>query len=183
MRDLLAWALLSAPLVGMFPTVGKAEWQVFRRSEKQSGKFSDALQQAERVLFDFEKPEEIACWSPLELPEAPEPAARVEGASGALKITFAGGAWPAIRTTAIPSEDWAAWHTFRAEVTVERTCLAGFRILQEKSTRKRGYDEGVTRWEKTAFLAPDGDSHDYMRAWSREAPDVRNRPAVLVVYE
>ncbi len=111
------------------------------------------LQEGERVLFDFEKPGEISCWSPLELAEAPEPAPRIEGASGGLKITFAGGTWPAIRTTAIP-EDWAAWHTFRADVTVERTCLVGFRVLQEKSTRKRGYDEGVTRWEKTAFLKP-----------------------------
>ena len=28
-----------------------------------------------------------------------------------------------------------------------------------------------------------GDSHDYITAWSREAPEPRNRPAVLVVYE
>jgi hypothetical protein len=28
-----------------------------------------------------------------------------------------------------------------------------------------------------------GDSHDYITGWSREAPEMRNRPAVLVVYE
>jgi hypothetical protein len=28
-----------------------------------------------------------------------------------------------------------------------------------------------------------GDSHDYITGWSREAPEIRNRPAVLVVYE
>jgi hypothetical protein len=28
-----------------------------------------------------------------------------------------------------------------------------------------------------------GDSHDYMVAWSREAPNVKDRPAVLVIYE
>jgi hypothetical protein len=28
-----------------------------------------------------------------------------------------------------------------------------------------------------------GDSHDYITGWAREAPVVRNRPAVLVVYE
>ena len=28
-----------------------------------------------------------------------------------------------------------------------------------------------------------GDSHDYITGWSRESPEQRNRPAVLVVYE
>jgi hypothetical protein len=28
-----------------------------------------------------------------------------------------------------------------------------------------------------------GDSHDYMMAWTREAPEVKNRPALLVIYE
>ena len=27
-----------------------------------------------------------------------------------------------------------------------------------------------------------GDSHGYMTAWAREAPEIKNRPAVLVVY-
>jgi hypothetical protein len=114
----------------------------------------------DRVLFDFESDDEISCWGPLELPDAPEPAARAEAsrehaAAGArsLKITFAGGVWPAVRAAAVPP-DWAAWNTFRADVTVTRPCLAGFRVMQEKSSRKRGYDEGVTRWEKTAFLKP-----------------------------
>ncbi len=121
---------------------------------------SFAQEKGGRVLFDFEKAEEVSCWAPLDLPGAPEPPVRVEASadhassgSRSLKITFAGGVWPAIRTTAVP-DDWEAWHTFRADVTVQRSCLVGFRVLQEKSRRKQGWDEGITRWEKTVFLKP-----------------------------
>lgn len=117
----------------------------------------------DRVLFDFENSEEVACWSPLELKEAPEPLARVEtsakhASSGtrSLKITFAGGAWPAIRTTAIPNDPgyWVPLKSFRADVTAERPCLIGFRVLMEKSTRGRGWDDNVSRFEKTVYLKP-----------------------------
>ena len=28
-----------------------------------------------------------------------------------------------------------------------------------------------------------GDSHDYMNAWTREAPEIKDRPVLLVIYE
>lgn len=119
-------------------------------------------EKVERVLFDFEKAEEVSCWTPLELPGSPEPPVRGEASSDhvssgsrSLKISFAGGMWPTIRTTAIPlRDDWESWTTFRAEVTAARTSLMGFRILQEKSSRDQGWDAGITRWEKTVFLKP-----------------------------
>ena len=32
------------------------------------------------------------------------------------------------------------------------------------------------------MIAAVTDSHGYITAWSREAPDIKNRPAVLVAY-
>lgn len=114
------------------------------------------------VLFDFEDPAELAAWSNLELPDAKvkEPAARFErstehATSGrhSLKITFAGGRWPTLTTTHVP-EDWTALQTFHADVTVNRPCLVGFTVLQEKSRRGGGWDDTVSRWVKTALLRP-----------------------------
>ncbi|OAI46385.1 hypothetical protein AYO44_02140 [Planctomycetaceae bacterium SCGC AG-212-F19] len=116
----------------------------------------------EKVLFDFEDAAELKAWSNLELPDPKqkEPAARIELAtehatSGkhSLKITFAGGTWPAITTTQIP-EDWTPYQTFKADVTVSRPCLIGFLALQEKSKRDQGWDGGISRWARTFFLKP-----------------------------
>jgi hypothetical protein len=115
---------------------------------------------ADKVLFDFEDSAEVKAWSNLELPGArdKEPAAKIErstdnATSGkhSLKITFAGGRWPTLTTTRVPG-DWAAWQTFKADVTVSRRCVVGFTVLQEKSKRGGGWDAGVSRWCKTAFL-------------------------------
>jgi hypothetical protein len=114
----------------------------------------------DKILFDFEDEAELKAWAPLALPKRAEPApkfARVaeNATSGkhSLKVTFAGGEWPAIVTKAIP-DDWTAWETFKADVTVSRECLVGFTVMQEASTRENGWDGAVSRWCKTALLKP-----------------------------
>lgn len=121
-----------------------------------------ASKPADAMLFDFEKDEDLKAWAPLDLPDAKvkEPAAKVElSAEGAtsgskcLKITFDGGNWPAITTTKITVPgDWQAYQTLKADVTVPRQCLVGFRVLQEKSKRDPGWDGDISRWEKTCLL-------------------------------
>src|SRR5262249_10189786 len=113
-----------------------------------------------RILFDFETREDVAAWSNLTLPKEKEPAIAIErvaehATSGkhSLKLTFAGGTWPTLTTTRVP-DDWTAFHTFLADVTVSRPCLVGFTVMQEKSTRGGGWEDTISRWTKTAFLKP-----------------------------
>jgi hypothetical protein len=123
---------------------------------------------ADRLLFDFEKPEDLDRWTNLEIANPAdadkrlqkEPPAKVELSSDhatsgqkSLKITFAGGRWPTI-TTPLPREDWMGYHCFKADVTVTRPCLVGFTVLQEKSSRKEGWEPVVSRWTKTVFAQP-----------------------------
>src|SRR5262249_981574 len=119
-------------------------------------------QATDGLLFDFEDPAELEGWTNLELPDAKvkEPAAKIErsaehatSAKHSLKITSAGGNWPPIIPRNVP-DDWMPWHTFRADVTVNRPCVVGFCVMQEGSTRAAGWDGGVSRWAKTAFLKP-----------------------------
>jgi hypothetical protein len=114
----------------------------------------------ELLLFDFEEAADLKAWTNLELPDArvKEPAAILErsaenASSGkhSLKITFAGGTWPTLTTTSVPA-DWDAWHTLKADVTVDRPCVVGFGALQERSRRGEGYEEAVSRWTRTTFL-------------------------------
>jgi hypothetical protein len=118
------------------------------------------------VLFDFESVGDVEVWSNLSLPgagekEPPVSLARVakNATSGkhSLKLTFAGGRWPTVTTTRIPG-DWTAYQTFEADVTVSRTCVVGFTVLQEKSTRGSSWEALISRWTKTAFLQP-GKNH------------------------
>jgi hypothetical protein len=88
-----------------------------------------------------------------------QPAVKMEltesGTAGgkALMLTFDGGDWPAVTTSTIPvGGDWKELQTFKADVTVGRPCLVGFRIMQEKSRRGFGWDENISRWEKTCLL-------------------------------
>jgi hypothetical protein len=107
---------------------------------------------ADRVLFTFDKAEEAAAWKNLDL--AKEPTASVERTSAnTLRITFSGGRWPSVATTAIP-EDWSPWKSLSAEVTVERHCLVGFQAVQERSLRDQGWDGLISRWAKTVLLKP-----------------------------
>jgi WD40 repeat protein len=117
---------------------------------------------SEKMLFDFEDAMDLKAWSNLELPRpaTKEPPARVElskenATSGkhSLKITFDGGEWPTLTTTEVPA-DWNAYHTFKADVTVDRPCVVGFTALQEKSRRGGDWDGAVSRWTKTAILRP-----------------------------
>lgn len=116
----------------------------------------------EQVLFDFESGGAIADWKPA----PPEPGGETEptprltlerehARSGrqSLRITFQGGHWPGVETTRIP-EDWSDFASFRAEVTVARSCLVGFQAMQERSSTARGWDGGVSRWVKTELLRP-----------------------------
>ena len=113
-----------------------------------------------KVLFDFESEDDVKAWSPLaiegsKLPGAKEPAAKLdlsaEGATSgkrALKVTFDGGTWPTITTAAVPvAENWVAlkFQTFKADVTVSRPCLVGFRVLMENRKRDNGYTWAVTK--------------------------------------
>ncbi len=109
------------------------------------------------VLFDFETADAAMAWANFG-GKTKEPAVKIavsdtNATSGkqSLKLTFAGGTWPTVATKDVP-KDWAKFHNFQADVTVERTCVVGFTVMQEKSQRGQGWDAGVSRWTKTAFL-------------------------------
>ncbi len=114
------------------------------------------LAAGEKVLFDFENDADLAAWSQF-LPENPKiPGAKappvklelsgenVTSGKKCLKVTFAGGKFPAIATRS-PLEDWTAYKSFRADVTASRTCLAAFRIVAPEDKDHRG-------WVKLALL-------------------------------
>jgi len=124
--------------------------------------WSQDAKQADHMLFDFEGGQGAAGWSALEhaAPAIPDPIAKVEtsaehATSGkqSLKITFAGGKFPAVISKQVPG-DWMPWETFSADVYVSRPCVVGFCAMQEGSTRATGWDGGVTRWTKTEFCQP-----------------------------
>ncbi|HUW56125.1 MAG TPA: hypothetical protein VMZ92_05780 [Planctomycetota bacterium] len=124
-----------------------------------AGAFADA---DTRVLLDFEDPAE-GNWSMLRRPqsELDEPAAKVEVASEgatsgkrALKVTFDGGRLPAITTDRLPAADWMQYAVFRADVTVDRPCVVGFRVLQQRATRINGWAKQITRWQHAVALKP-----------------------------
>jgi hypothetical protein len=120
----------------------------------------------EKVLFDFEDPNDLKAWSDLDLPGAgaKEPPVQLQlsdqhATSGrrSLRLTFARGTWPTVTTTQV-LDDWLPYQTFRADVTVDRPCVVGFTALQEKSLRGGGWDASVSRWTKTALLR-EGTNH------------------------
>src|ERR1051325_10248399 len=111
----------------------------------------------EAVLFDFEEEADLARWAPRPIPEVKgaEPPLRIErveehATSGrhALKVTAAGGFWPAVATDHIPvAGDWKEFKILKGDVTVAEPAIVGFRVLQEKS--KREADEGGdSRWDR-----------------------------------
>ena len=123
---------------------------------------------AEKTLFDFENEADLGNWANLDLPNPKgEPslgdkdhpvklAVATENATSgqrSLKLTFAGGLAPAITTAKLPvAGNWMDFQTFRADVTVSRPCIVGFRVMQERSKRGEGWDPEVSRWEFTPFL-------------------------------
>jgi hypothetical protein len=119
----------------------------------------------DQVLFDFAYESAVKNWTPINLPDVAEkqPAPTIEIASTAtskaddgqaskcLKITFAGGDWPAVATTTIPVHgNWKAFQTLEAGLTVDRPSVAYFRICQGKPDGK----SQQPRWEKTMTLLP-----------------------------
>ena len=118
----------------------------------------------DHVLFNFTGEAAARDWRPMKLPEVAEqqPAPTIEIATTAkteadagqagkgLKITFAGGDWPAVGTTTIPVQgNWKPFQTLHAELTVDRPSVAYFRICQGKLA---GAEQ--PRWEKTMTLLP-----------------------------
>jgi len=107
---------------------------------------------ADRVLFTFDKSEEAAAWTNLDLGQ--EPTAKVElSPAKTLLVTFSGGKWPSIRTSSVP-DDWTPWKSLTTEVTVGRPCLVGLQAVQEKSRRDAGWDSAISRWARTFILKP-----------------------------
>ncbi|HVR87397.1 MAG TPA: hypothetical protein VMU54_23935, partial [Planctomycetota bacterium] len=122
----------------------------------------------ERVLFDFEKPQDADRWSNLEIADPASADRRREkeppatwsistenatSGSHSLKVTFDGGRWPTL-TTALDPEDWTGYHRLCADITVTRPCVVGLSVLQEKSSRKEGWEPVISRWTKTIFAQP-----------------------------
>ena len=103
-------------------------------------------------------PATVPDYRPPNPPPTKEPPVQIESSpenatSGqrSLKLTFGGGRFPTI-STASPVADWTAYKSFRADVTVQRTCMVIFRAMNEASRWGVGYNEGVSRWEKAARL-------------------------------
>jgi hypothetical protein len=114
---------------------------------------------ADLILFDFEKEDDLKVWTNLEpagakgkeLASFERSTDKATSGKHSLKITFAGGSWPTLTTTSVPA-DWNDWHTLQADVAVNRPCVIGFTVLQERSKRGDGYEEAVSRWTRTFFL-------------------------------
>ena len=115
-------------------------------------------QAKEKIIFDFEDAADLKAWANV-LPDPKakkkDPPAKIElvaenATSGkqCLKLTFAGGKCPAVATEQV-AQDWLAYQTFQADVTVSRECKVGFAIMQDK-----GEGPPISRWTKTAFLQP-----------------------------
>ncbi len=125
-----------------------------------AGALRGADDPAVKVVYDFEDPADLKGWSNLTLAGAKEkePVVKVERSTDhttsgkhSLKLTFAGGLWPTVTTESV-TQDWLAYKTFKADVTVSRSCVVGFTLIQEKSLRGEGWESVISRWTTTAFL-------------------------------
>src|SRR5262245_34733099 len=121
---------------------------------------------SETMLYDFEEADEAGRWAATKLPEvktdSPDPlvelsAEHATSGKQCLKIMFKGGFWPAVACDRIAVDaDWKEFQTLRADVTVDRPCLIGFRALQVRSLEPemiKAFD-GRACWDKTAILEP-----------------------------
>jgi hypothetical protein len=112
-----------------------------------------AAEEKEQALFDFAGESAAKDWKAVKMPEVKEeqPAPKVEIASKSLKLTFDGGDWPAVATTTIPVPgNWKQFQTLRAELTVDRPCVAYFRANQGEPDPK----SEQRAWQKTMNLLP-----------------------------
>jgi hypothetical protein len=114
---------------------------------------------AEVSLFDFEDEGDIAFWSPVKLPEirADQPAPKAEWSSEgvtsgkhSLKLTFHGGDWPVVGTSRIPLRNWKRFATLKADLTVDRSCVAYFRVCRGQHDEKGAQ----ATWDRTMILLP-----------------------------
>jgi len=118
--------------------------------------FAGKLAADEKMLFDFEDDADLKAWSQFlpdnpKIPGAQEPPVKIEmsgenvsSGKKCLKVTFAGGKFPAIATRS-PLEDWTPYKTFLADLTASRTCLAAFRVVRLDDKEHHG-------WVKLALL-------------------------------
>src|ERR1022692_1149176 len=106
---------------------------------------SNAADDRDQVLFNFADKGTVKDWIPVTLPDVggdqpvpkveivPMPKAKDDArpAGQGLKITYDGGDWPTIGTTRIPVQgNWKQFQTLKADLTVDRPCVAHFRIYQ-----------------------------------------------------
>lgn len=118
---------------------------------------SNGVMAQDTILFRFDKPGSATAWAPVALPDVekvqPAPQTEIVSAkdSPGLKIRFEGGDWPSVGTTAIPiTGNWKSFQTLKADLTVDRPCVAYFRIGQGKPD-----DKGKqAAWQRTMMLAP-----------------------------
>ncbi|HKI18830.1 MAG TPA: DNRLRE domain-containing protein, partial [Isosphaeraceae bacterium] len=114
-----------------------------------------AAAEEEKRLFEFKGANEKAWTQYLpdnpKVPGAKEPPVKIEFSKDSqasdrpcLKITYAGGKYPAIATPA-PLEDWTPYKQFQAGVTAGRTCVAAFRVVRLDDKNHHG-------WVKLALL-------------------------------
>jgi len=114
---------------------------------------------AEATLLDFEDAADMAAWSPAQLPELKtrQPAPKVEWStegvtSGrhSLRLTFAGGDWPAVCTNRLPLRNWKRFATLKAALTVAQPALGYFRVYRGQA----GPQGAQPLWERTMMLLP-----------------------------
>ncbi len=110
----------------------------------------------EQGLFDFKDGAKEKAWTQYlpedpKIPGAKEPEVKIEFAKDSqasdrpcLKITYAGGKYPAVATPA-PLKDWTPYKQFQAGVTASRTCVVAFRAVRLDDKEHRG-------WVKLALL-------------------------------
>src|SRR5262245_60707425 len=108
--------------------MGKGAWIVL--AGWAAGLFGEleAQEEGDVILYDFETDAEVAGWQPVTPGGVPgrEPDVTAEAspehvASGSrsLKLTFAGGMWPAVATARVPiSGAWSEFQVLKAVVTV-----------------------------------------------------------------
>src|SRR5262249_36210965 len=101
------------------------------------------------VLFDFEDAADLRNWSlPTVAVDFSRSTAHATSGRHSLKLTFSGDALPTVATAQFPVDDWSGFQTFQADAFADRPCVVLFRILQEKSTRGKGWGDLIGRWEK-----------------------------------
>jgi len=112
------------------------------------------------VLFNFETPADLAAWAPVKLADvkSEQPAPKIELSSegatsgkSCLKITFAGGQWPTVGTSAIAVKGtWKEFQTLKADLTVDHEVVTYIGIGQGQQ------DSAALKpqWQKTLMLKP-----------------------------